>query len=156
MRALLLALALAGCSVPAESPAPAARAPAAAEDTGIAGFVEALDRHRVARGCPALLPHEGARRVAQAHSEDMLRRRYFGHTSPEGRSPGDRLTAAGIGWRSYAENIADSPQGGKALLDLWLSSPGHRRNIETCTFTHHGVGRAGSLWTHVFLTSPQP
>jgi uncharacterized protein YkwD len=37
----------------------------------------------------------------------------------------------------------------------WLSSPGHRANIENCVYTRHGVGKAGTLWTHVFYT-PAP
>ncbi|MDP9348699.1 MAG: CAP domain-containing protein, partial [Gemmatimonadota bacterium] len=79
--------------------------------------------------------------------------RYFAHVTPEGRTLRDRLAAGGLqGQVGWGENIARYPRGGRALLEFWLESPGHRENIETCAYTHHGLGGAGEYWTHVFLT----
>ncbi|HEX2092904.1 MAG TPA: CAP domain-containing protein [Longimicrobiaceae bacterium] len=165
--ALLLALGISGCvevgtvpagppSAPPPSSPPPSSAPVpagvAAPAEGASRFVTLMNRHRQQVGCAPLVWHEGAARAAQAHSDDMWRRRYFSHTSPEGRDLEDRLDAAGVTrWRAIAENIAQINQGGQALLELWLASPGHRRNIEDCTYTHHGLGRAGDRWTHVFV-----
>jgi uncharacterized protein YkwD len=126
---------------PGMSPADAARRVA-----------ELVNQHRAARGCPALVWDDGAARVALAHSEDMARRRYFSHTSPEGRTPFDRLDAAGIRWSTAAENIAQDPRGPDAVVRVWLASPGHRANIENCRLTRHGVGLSGDRWTHLFYT----
>jgi uncharacterized protein YkwD len=83
----------------------------------------------------------------------MRRRGYFDHHTPEGLRPRDRLRAAGVQVRGVtAENLVDAPFGGERLLGRWLASPVHRENIDDCGFTHHGIGRAGDLWVHLFLT----
>ncbi|HEX7241720.1 MAG TPA: CAP domain-containing protein, partial [Longimicrobiaceae bacterium] len=154
---LLLALGLSACAVRAGAPtAPnAPRTPVSLTSApgGEREFVELVNRHRREKGCQPLAWDAGAARAAQAHSEDMHRRRYFAHTSPGGRTLAQRLDAAGVtGWRSIAENIAQNERGGQTLLNQWLRSPGHRRNLEDCSYTRHGVGRAGELWTHVFVS----
>jgi uncharacterized protein YkwD len=123
----------------------------AADDT--AELVDVVNRHRAGVGCAPLRWHEGAARAAQAHAEDMRRRGYFDHLTPEGLRPRDRLRAAGVQVRGVtAENLVDAPFGGERLLGRWLASPAHRENIDDCGFTHHGIGRAGDLWVHLFLT----
>lgn len=113
------------------------------------------NRHRASVGCPPLAPLAGAARAAQLHSEDMARRGYFDHASPDGKQPWDRLAAQGVGYRMVAENIAHTPgAGASATLRGWIGSPGHRRNLENCAYTHHGVGLSNARWTHVFVTPP--
>lgn len=115
-------------------------------------FVQLLNTHREALGCPALVWHPATADVAQAHSEDMVARSFFSHTNPDGLSPFDRLAAAGITYRLAGENIAAGYQTPSAVFEGWLGSPGHRANIENCGFTGHGIGLEDSHWTHMFLT----
>jgi uncharacterized protein YkwD len=110
-----------------------------------------MNAHRVSVGCPALAWNADVAGVAQAHSVDMIQRDYFAHDNPDGQSPFDRLRSAGIDYRSAAENIAYGYPTGSSVLSAWLDSPGHRRNIENCNLTEHGVGLEGSHWTHVFI-----
>lgn len=152
-RVVLFALAAAACAAPAAATPGAPPAPSATPATDpAADFVSALNRHRARVGCPALQWHDGAARVAQAHSDDMRRRGYFDHVSPEGMGMRARLQAAGVNGRPAAENLVDAPFGGERLLNRWLASSVHRSNIEDCGFTHHGLGRSGDLWTHLLLT----
>ena len=157
-RALLAGLAAASvaCASPERVPAlPAPRPPAAAPAPAdeAAAFADVLNRHRERAGCAPLAWHVGGARAAQAHAEDMRRRGYFDHDSPEGIRPRDRLRAAGVQVRGVTgENIVDAPFGGERLLARLLASPVHRQNVEDCGFTHHGIGRAGDLWVHLFLT----
>ena len=44
--------------------------------------------------------------AAQLHSIDMNNQGYFGHNTPQGINPGQRITAAGFNWQSYGESIA--------------------------------------------------
>lgn len=120
-------------------------------DPAVAAFVEAMNEHRVSEGCGALAWDAGVAAVAQAHSEDMVARDFFGHTNPDGESPGDRLREAGISFAGWAENIAFGYGTGESVLAAWLNSSGHRANIENCSLTHHGVGLEATRWTHVFL-----
>ena len=44
--------------------------------------------------------------AAQLHSIDMNNQGYFGHNTPQGETPGQRISAAGFNWQSYGESIA--------------------------------------------------
>jgi hypothetical protein len=109
--------------------------------------LEVLDqtnRLRLARGLGALLWEEQAYKAALGHAQDMLARNYFGHDTPEGRTPAQRMAAAGITEVVVGENLAayegypeaDIPK--KAVRD-WMNSPGHRANLLKGDFTHLGV-----------------
>jgi uncharacterized protein YkwD len=156
--AALLALALAACVSPASQavsmPAPApptsgTAVPQADFGTEVARLVNA---HRARVGCAPLAWDAAAARAAQGHSDDMARRGYFSHVSPDGRNVGDRVRAAGAAWRAVAENIASGQPTPEVVVRGWLSSSGHRANIENCVYTRHGVGYRNGLWTHVFYT----
>jgi uncharacterized protein YkwD len=118
-------------------------------------MAQLVNAHRRARGCPELQWLEPAARAAQAHSTDMARHGYFDHASPDGRQPWDRLAAAGGTYRAIAENIAYTPErSARQTLQGWIESPGHRRNLENCAYTHHGIGLQDARWTHLFVTPP--
>jgi len=126
----------------------AADAPAAE----VGAFVQLANRARADAGCrTALAWHADVARVAQAHSADMLRRDYFDHVDSQGRTPMQRVQAAAIPVRAVAENIAQGQPTAAIVLQSWLDSPGHRRNLLNCEYTHHGVGLAGTYWTHVLV-----
>jgi uncharacterized protein YkwD len=135
-------------SVASHRRAPARSGPT---DREVASFVKLVNAHRVSRGLPALVWDRRAAAVAQAHSRDMLERHYVSHTSPDGRSTWDRLAARGVTYSRAGENIAWGQGTGSAVLAAWLRSPGHRRNIQLGSYTHHGVGKVGTYWTHVFF-----
>jgi uncharacterized protein YkwD len=172
------ALLLAGCMAPPSPPpyggrptgpigagtngggtGPARPAPAApvSGPAAVQQMAQLVNAHRQSHGCPALEWLPAAAEAAQAHSTDMARRDYFDHVSPEGQRPWDRLVARGVSYRRMAENIAWTPRGGAQLtLRGWIDSPGHRQNLENCTFTHHGIGLQDDYWTHVFVTPVAP
>jgi uncharacterized protein YkwD len=122
------------------------------DDARVQAFVARLNAHRVSIGIDALIWDQTAADVALAHSRDMVTRGYFSHVNPDGESPGDRLSAAGIRFFAASENIAFGYVAAEDVFAAWMNSPGHRANIENGAFTHHGVGRFGAYWTHVFFT----
>lgn len=65
-------------------------------------------------------------------------------TDPEAASFVEQMNA-------HRLSIGLQPLTGNAVLAAWLNSSGHRANIENANFTHHGVGKAGTSWTHVFI-----
>jgi uncharacterized protein YkwD len=79
--------------------------------------------------------------AAMEHSIDMARNAYFDHTSPDGRTIGDRLFPIWAG-HYVGENIAGSSvnRSDAYVVDLWLNSPGHCALIMDPDFTHIGVG----------------
>ena len=104
--------------------------------------------------------------VARAHSDDMTRRGYFDHDTPEGLGPSDRIDRAGYScWKGshygVAENIAIQPASSSiekiadgAVLG-WLNSPGHRTNLLGRQYDRTGIGVSFGVWRgqrSVYLT----
>jgi uncharacterized protein YkwD len=125
-------------------------------DSEVASFIRRMNSYRVSRGLPALVWDGRAAAVAKAHSRDMFEEGYFSHTSPDGRSLRDRLKARALNYSSAGENIAWGQKTGRDVLEAWLRSKGHRRNIEGQDFTHHGVGKVGPYWTHILIRPVRP
>jgi uncharacterized protein YkwD len=153
LRILWLALALVAC-LAAPATAQSASMPS---DALIRELHDLVNTHRERVGCQPLGWHGPSARVADAHSEDMARRRYFDHVSPEGKEFTKRLLAGGVTWHGpVSENLAQTPAGAASVMELWLDSPGHRRNIENCAFTHQGLGVYRDMWTQLLVTEPRP
>ncbi|MER5744762.1 CAP domain-containing protein [Streptomyces sp. NPDC002225] len=148
----------------AHSTAPAAtKAPAAPRTTTAARGSAATDaqaavlalvnQERAKVGCSPLTASSPLTSLAQDYSEDMAARGFFDHTDPDGRSPWDRASKAGVQGLA-AENIARGQADARAVMAAWMDSPGHRANILNCDYktfglgVHHGSG--GPWWTQEF------
>jgi uncharacterized protein YkwD len=116
--------------------------------------LDLANQDRSRRGFAPLRPDSLLSKAAQRHAEDMLRRHYFGHYSPEGRTPSDRFAAVG-GRNGAAENIfmlrdSSLPRTGVGLDRLsffeqgWMRSPGHRQNLLDRRYGRFGFGLAVS------------
>lgn len=88
--------------------------------------------------------------AALNHSNDMYSNNYFSHTGLNGSSAGDRIAAAGYTWRAYGENIAKGYSTEQTVIDGWLKSEGHCKNIMSPLFKEMGVARIGTYWTQEF------
>ncbi len=96
-------------------------------------------------------------RVARYKSQDMIDKRYFSHTSPTYGSPFDMIRNFGISYRSAGENIAAGQQTPQEVMNAWMNSDGHRKNILSSQYTEIGVGYAkggqyGHYWTQMFIS----
>ncbi|WP_405796734.1 CAP domain-containing protein [Streptomyces sp. NBC_01506] len=122
----------------------------------VASDVVALtNAERTAAGLRPLAGDPRLTTAAQAHSDDMVARGFYSHTSPDGRHPWDRATAAGCAHRGIGENIACGQRSAAEVVRGWMDSPGHRANILKPDFTHIGVGlrgggEAATYWTQLF------
>lgn len=115
-------------------------------------FSHLVNQYRKEVGCKPLTWVGPVAVVAQQHSEDMFNYSFFSHINHRGKTPFDRLQSAGIRYRLAAENIAAGQQTAEQVLQSWLNSRGHRRNIENCELTQHGIGLSNHRWTHVLVT----
>lgn len=102
------------------------------------------ERRRARRG--ALARDPGLDRAAQERADDMARRRYFGHTAPDGVTFVQVLEAADYDAFSVAENIARGQGTVVEAMDGWMDSPGHRRNLLDGDFTAVGFGVAVGIF----------
>jgi len=94
-------------------------------------------------------------KVAQLKSEDMKNKNYFDHTSPTYGSPFDMMKKFGINYKYAGENIAKGQKTAEAVVNAWMNSEGHRKNILNKNFTDMGLGylKSGSTtyWTQMFI-----
>ena len=107
-----------------------------------------LDLHNKTReenGLEQLCVDPRLTKAARAHSADMLKKRYFGHNSFDGKSSAERVKDSGYDWRVTGENIAwgsGSFSNPKNRFEAWMKSEGHKNNILDKNFEQVGVGVA--------------
>lgn len=103
--------------------------------------IELTNLRRVENGCPALTTVPELIAAARGHSADMADQNYFSHNSLDGKQPWDRMQEAGYtDFLSAGENIAAGYITPEAVVEAWLNSPGHRKNMLNCNFNEIGIG----------------
>ena len=92
-------------------------------------ITDALNAFRASQGKPPVTRNAQLNEAARIHAEDMARRGYFNHTSPEGGTMSQRIASTGYQACLAAENIAQGYADAGAVLQGWANSRGHRRNM---------------------------
>ncbi|HJL14448.1 MAG TPA: CAP domain-containing protein [Sandaracinaceae bacterium LLY-WYZ-13_1] len=101
------------------------------------------------------------REAARKHSVDMGEQDYFEHESLDGRTFADRMREEGfMGASPWGENIAAGSPTAERVMEGWMDSPGHCRNIMNPAYRVIGIGYAeaegstfGRYWTQNFAAS---
>ncbi|WP_239329435.1 CAP domain-containing protein [Frankia sp. CiP3] len=144
---------------PARTAAPAipVAATEAAPADPVSQVVTLTNTERAKAGCAPLTVDSRLTAAAQAHSDDMATHNYFSHTSQDGRTPFQRMAAAGYQFSIAAENIAAGQRTPAEVMTGWMNSAGHRENILNCSLKQIGVGYGvggsyGMYWTQDFGT----
>lgn len=114
--------------------------------------------------------HEQLAAISRGHSDDMLRRQYIAHDSPEGIGTAQRINRQGVRYVACGENIgvvygntAGTPLSVQDIHTAFMNQPrsltNHRGNLLNPIWTHVGIGIAynpdGSLVaTQTFISAP--
>lgn len=98
----------------------------------------------------ALVWNDKLEQAALLHTQDMYVNNFFDHAGSNGSTPSQRVTAAGYSWMATGENIATGYLTEKAVMDAWLASEGHCKNIMYANFKDFGAARVGNYWTQEF------
>ncbi|MEU7282745.1 CAP domain-containing protein [Streptomyces sp. NPDC045431] len=126
---------------------------ASKERAAEAAVLSLVNAERAKVGCSPVRPNAELASLAGAFSLDMAQRNFFSHTDPDGDSPWDRASQAGVSSLA-AENIARGQSDAQAVMESWMNSDGHRANILNCDYTTLGVGvhfaEGGPWWTQDF------
>ena len=127
------------------------------QNASLAAWADAIfaasNKARLDHGVPALQRSTGLDRVEQAHCRDTALRHYFGHYSPEGYTPWERLdfallkdyswldgkAASAIAWKGVSENAAMGQESAQEVVSGWLNSPDHRASLLDPKYTHVGT-----------------
>lgn len=94
---------------------------------------------RVAEGLPTLATSTKLMFAAQLKASHMVANRYFGHWSPDGKTPWDFIDMAGYNYRTAGENLAIHFMQTDSLVEVWLNSPAHRANLLSPNFKETGI-----------------
>ena len=142
---------------------------------------ELINQERANNGLSRLAWNSTLSTIARRHSQDMVKRNYFGHYSPEGQDLAYRYARqgfvcevdAGAVYYTGAENIfqnslydtleyvneipaayrwTDMETIAESTVKGWMSSPGHRKNILEPSWRTEGIGIAISNDHKVYIT----
>jgi len=105
--------------------------------------IELTNVERLREGLPPLAYNLRLEQSAQGHSQAMADDHFYDHVNPlTGSQFQDRITAAGYGWFTCAENIAAGYVDAQDVVTGWMNSPGHRANILNGDYREIGTGYA--------------
>jgi uncharacterized protein YkwD len=110
-----------------------------------------INAHRASLGLSQLVWNEALAAQARQHSQNMANKQVpMGH---DGLS--NRITASGLAYSWYGENVVYNygyTEPVTPAVQWWLSSSGHRANIENARYNLTGIGAAKNAQGEVYFT----
>ncbi len=113
-----------------------------ATDMSISSLLQETNAQRGDEKLAALTANAKLNAAAQAKADDMAKRNYWSHNTPDGTQPWTFLTTAGYEFEAAGENLAYGFDTSDATIQAWMNSPGHRANIMNSKFQEVGFGIA--------------
>ena len=118
-----------------------------------AEVVRLVNAERAKYGLAALTQDDGAQNVAHVRAKEIVQS--FSHTRPDGRSCFTAASDLGVTYRSAGENIAYGYATPAQVVNGWMNSEGHRKNILSASYTKIGVGSYSAngvmYWSQFFI-----
>ncbi|OZA12210.1 MAG: hypothetical protein B7Y02_07680 [Rhodobacterales bacterium 17-64-5] len=99
----------------------------------------AVNKARAGAGCSALSLNAKLVAAARIHAKAMAEQNFFGHASKNGGKFSNRIKAQGYRFSKVAENIGAGQSSAAGIMESWLGSAGHRKNILDCDLTETGI-----------------
>jgi uncharacterized protein YkwD len=78
---------------------------------------------------PALQLNRQLTAAAQAKANDMAKRNYWSHVTPDGKQPWSFIVASGYQYEAAGENLAYGFGSSDQIITAWMHSAEHRANI---------------------------
>lgn len=103
-------------------------------------IIKETNIQRQNNGLLALSENTKLNQAALAKANDMFKKQYFEHESPQGIGPGELVSEQKYQYVAVGENlILGNFSSEKEVVDKWMASPGHRENILNKRYTEIGV-----------------
>jgi uncharacterized protein YkwD len=117
-------------------------------------ILQQIKKYRAGKGLNPLMANEMIAKEAETHSRNMASKKVaFSHDGFDKRAERIRKQLRTV--NSWAENVAFGASTAREAVEMWLSSSGHKKNIEgNYNFTGIGIakGANGSLYfTQIFV-----
>ena len=115
--------------------------------------VRLVNEQRAQNGLKALTVDINVQKAAQVRAKEQ--QQLFSHTRPNGTNCFTALKENGVSYRGAGENIAMGQRSPEQVMNGWMNSEGHRKNILNAKFTNIGVGvhkdsNGKYYWTQMF------
>jgi uncharacterized protein YkwD len=118
-------------------------------DSMVNAILQFVNEDRKQHGLSLLIFNEMESSLALKHSQDMAAGRVkFGHDGFNSRA---KAIQKEVGASEIGENVASGPMTAREVVDGWLNSPGHKKNIEG-NFMLTGIGLARDKKGDIFFT----
>ena len=112
-------------------------------------ILQYVNEDRTKHGLTALQMNTLESSLAAKHSRDMARGKVkFGHDGFTARA---KSIEKALGSREVGENVASGSMTAREVVDGWLNSPGHKKNIEG-NFALTGIGYARDKKGDIYFT----
>lgn len=106
-------------------------------------IIEVINQNRIRLHRKALMHSDVLTDAARIKSFDMAQKGYFSHYSPDGMTIFDIMQSMNILYTSASENLwlgSLEIANAQTIVDSWMRSRSHRKNILKKKFTKAGVG----------------
>lgn len=126
-----------------------------AEDEFAAEVIRLVNAERKKEGLSELKTNAALSKAAELRAQELKKK--FSHTRPDGKSFSTVLKEQGISYSAAAENIAGGQLTPKAVVESWMNSDGHRKNILNPDFKYIAVSwvESGDIyqiyWEQLFV-----
>lgn len=141
----------------ATSTEPAPTPPSVAVSAQMQRVLDLVNVERTSRGLVPLRFSAELNEASLVHTQAQAAAGSIYHTHPStGEGPGDRISRTGYRFSTWGENVAAGYQTPEAVMQGWMTSEGHCKNILNPAFTELGVGyvtggvRYNHFWTQSF------
>jgi len=115
-----------------------------ATNTTSSGLLLETNKERVQHGLGELSLNSQLAQAAQTKADDMAKRNYWAHVTPDGNPPWTFIKAAGYGYSSAGENLAYGFEGSDSTVAGWMGSTPHRLNMLNSGYQNVGFGVANA------------
>lgn len=114
-----------------------------------------INKERKKAGAKPLSLFEPVNKTAQEKAIDMYKIGELNHYSKNLGFFDNQFDKAGIDYLGGGENIAWGQPDVPSVMNSWMHSPGHKKNILEKSWTHVGIGYYKGYWVQQFIESPK-
>lgn len=109
-------------------------------------LVKLTNKDRVLANVGELRVSPVLEKAAQMKADDMAKRGYFSHNTPEGKNPWYWFSEAGYEYMYAGENLAVNFTESEDVQTAWMNSRGHFLNIVNPKFEEIGVATSTGFY----------
>lgn len=120
------------------------------KDVSVASLFAYTNEMRTQAGLKPLELNEDLNASASDKCNDMLEKKYWDHTSPDGTEPWDFIKVH-TNYKEAGENLATDSYSSRKTVNMWMNSKTHRENILKNTYTDVGFGVCGKHVVQHFI-----